>query len=91
MLSLTGTGDPALKWEVARVWRLGRQINYVIVSAQSTLRPARKKGIELLIGGKRHHPRRLCTSRQRRVLHHVIRLMTSWPLVPLRHSQWKTR
>ena len=29
-----GTGDPALRWEVARVWRLGRQVSYVIVSAQ---------------------------------------------------------
>ena len=28
------TGDPALRWEVARVWRLGRQVSYVIVSAQ---------------------------------------------------------
>ncbi len=34
MLPLNGTGNPALRWEVARVWRLGRQINYVIVSAQ---------------------------------------------------------
>jgi acyl-coenzyme A synthetase/AMP-(fatty) acid ligase len=29
-----GTGDLALRWEVARVWRLGRQIDCVIVSAQ---------------------------------------------------------
>ena len=41
--------------------------------------------------GKQHHPRRLCSSRQRRVLHHLLRLITSWPLVPSRHSQWKTR
>ena len=32
------------------MWRLGRQINYVIVSAQYTLRPARNEGIDLLIG-----------------------------------------
>jgi hypothetical protein len=32
--SLNGTGDLALRWEVARVWRLGRQTTYVIVSAQ---------------------------------------------------------
>ena len=57
------------------MWRLGRQSNYVIVSAQYTLRPARKEGLALLIGGKQHHPRRLCSSRQRRVLHHVIKLI----------------
>jgi hypothetical protein len=34
MLSFNGTGDLTLRWEVARVWRLGRQTNYVIVSAQ---------------------------------------------------------
>jgi len=56
-----------------------------------TLRPARTQGIELLIGGKQYHPRLLCSSHQRQVLHRVIRLITSWLLVPLRHSQWKPR
>jgi hypothetical protein len=56
-----------------------------------TLSPARTQGIELLIGGKQHHPRLLCSSRQHQVLHHLLRLITRWPLVPLRHSQWKTR
>jgi len=32
------------------VWRLGRQTNYVFVSAQWKQRPARTQGIELLIG-----------------------------------------
>jgi len=32
------------RWEVARVWRLGRQVSYVIVSAQLKLRPARQLG-----------------------------------------------
>ena len=36
------------------------------------LRPARTQGIELLIGGIQHHPRLLCSSRQHRVLHHLI-------------------
>ena len=55
------------------------------------LRPARKQGIEQLIGGKRNHPRRLCSSRQRRVLHHhMIRLISCWSVVPLWHSQWRT-
>jgi hypothetical protein len=90
MLHLKGTGDLALRWEVARVWRLGRQTNYVIVSAQYTLSPARTQGIGLLIGEKQNHHRLLCSSRQHRVLHHLIKYITSWPLVPLRHSQWKT-
>jgi hypothetical protein len=72
------------------VWRLGRQIDCVTVSAQYNLRPARKEGIELLIGGKRNHPRRLCSSHQRPVLHRVIRLISSWSMVPLWHSQWRT-
>jgi hypothetical protein len=38
-----GTGDPALRWEVARVRRLGRQVNCVIVLAHPKLRPARKR------------------------------------------------
>jgi hypothetical protein len=29
------TGDPALRWEVARVWRLGRQVSYVKLSRPS--------------------------------------------------------
>jgi len=36
------TGDPALRWEVARVWRLGRRFSYGFVSAQLKLRPARQ-------------------------------------------------
>jgi hypothetical protein len=56
MLHLKGTGDLALRWEVARVWRLGRQTTYVIVSAQYTLSPARQQRIDILIGGKQNHP-----------------------------------
>ena len=36
------TDDPALRWEVVRMWRLGRQVSYVIVAAQQKLRPARQ-------------------------------------------------
>jgi hypothetical protein len=49
-----------------------------------------KGGIELLIGGKQNRPRRLCSSHQRQVLHRVIRLISSWSVVPLWHSQWRT-
>ena len=38
----TRHGRPCTRWEVARSWRLGRQVSYVIVSAQLTLRPARQ-------------------------------------------------
>jgi hypothetical protein len=62
------TGDPALRWEVARVWRLGRRVSYRFVSAQLKLRPARQARCWALIGGKQIGPRRLCSSRQRRVL-----------------------
>jgi hypothetical protein len=76
-------GRPCTRWEVARSWRLGRQICYVVVSAQLKLRPARQQSIELPIGGKQNHPRRLCSSRQRRFLHDGNRLVTYWSLVPL--------
>jgi hypothetical protein len=62
------TGDPALRWEVARVWRLGRRVSYGFVSAQLKLRPARQAGHWALIGGKQIGPRGLGSSRQRRVL-----------------------
>jgi hypothetical protein len=64
-------GRPCTRWEVARSWRLGRQVSYVIVSAQRKLRPARYLKHWLLIGGKLNHPRRLCSSRQHQVLHRV--------------------
>jgi hypothetical protein len=38
----TRHGRPCTRWEVARSWRLGRQVSYVIVSAQLKLRPARQ-------------------------------------------------
>ena len=53
---------------IARLWRLGRQVSYGFVSAQLKLRPARQAGHWALIGGKQIGPRRLCSSRQRRVL-----------------------
>jgi hypothetical protein len=62
------TGDPALRWEVARVWRLGRRFSYGFVSAQLKLRPARQLKHWALIGGKQICPRRLCSSRQHQVL-----------------------
>ena len=62
------TGDPALRWEVARVWRFGRRVSYRFVSAQLKLRPARQAGHWALIGGKQIGPRGLGSSRQRRVL-----------------------
>ena len=46
------TGDPALRWEAARVWRLGRRVSYRFVSAQPKLRPARQARRWALIGGK---------------------------------------
>ncbi len=79
----TRHGRPCTRWEVARSWRLGRQVCYVVVSAQLKLRPARQENIELPIGGKRNHPRRLCSSHQRRVLHDGNQLRTYWSLVPL--------
>ena len=39
---------------------------------------ATAQSIGQLIGGERIHPRRLCSSRQRRVLHDGSRLVTDW-------------
>ena len=61
-----------------------------IVSAQPKLRPARQPEHRALIGGKHICPRRLCSSRKRRVLPNNKRLVSSWSLVPLWHSQWRT-
>ena len=77
---MNGTGDLTLRWEVARVAL--RTPDQLCNCLGPVLSPARMRGIELLIGGKRNHPRRLCSSRQRRVFRHLLRLIPSWSLVP---------
>ena len=72
------------------MWRLGRQSNYGIVAAQLKLRPRDSRSIGQLIGGL-IYPRRLCSSRQRRVLLNGSGPVPYiWSLVPLRHSQGRT-
>ena len=66
------------------MWRLGRQIQYLIVSA--LIQPRANARSPTPNRGKNQSQGLVCSSRQHRVLPHRLRFITTWSLVPLRHN-----